>query len=106
VFKVKLKSIGCIDRYKAPFITKGYSQMVGINYQETFSLVVKITSVRTLMAIVAKKNLELHYVGCKDCISKWISRGGYLYAKGLCETKYKTLGLQILKNLLWTKIIV
>jgi hypothetical protein len=34
--------------------------MVGINYQETFSLVVKITSVRTLMAIVAEKNLELH----------------------------------------------
>jgi hypothetical protein len=60
VFKVKLKSIGSIDRYKAPFVTKGYSQMVGINYQETFSLVVKITSVRTLMAIVAEKNLELH----------------------------------------------
>jgi hypothetical protein len=59
VFKVKLKSIGCIDRYKTPFITKGYSGVVDINYQETFSLVVKITSVKALMAIVVEKNLEL-----------------------------------------------
>ncbi len=41
VFKVKLKSIGCIDCYKTPFVTKGYSKVVGINYQKTFSLVVK-----------------------------------------------------------------
>jgi hypothetical protein len=32
MFKVKLKSIGCIDRYKAPLVTKGYSQVAGINY--------------------------------------------------------------------------
>jgi hypothetical protein len=39
---------------------------------------------------------------------KWISKGGYAYAttKGLCEIKYKTLGLQIKKNLLWIKMSV
>jgi hypothetical protein len=33
VFKVKLKSISCIDHYKTPFVTKGYSQAAGIDYQ-------------------------------------------------------------------------
>jgi hypothetical protein len=65
VFKVKLKSIGCIDHYKTPFVTKGYSQVAGIDYQEFFSLVVKTTSIRVLMAIVAKKNFELHHMDVK-----------------------------------------
>ncbi len=65
VFKVKLKSISCIDHYKTPFVTKGYSQVAGIDYQDCFSLVVKITSIRVLMAIVVEKNLELHYMDVK-----------------------------------------
>ncbi len=73
VFKVKLKSIGCIDHYKKPFVTKGYSQVVGIDYQEFFSLAVKITSIRVLMAIVAEKNLELHHIDVKI-----VFRNGFL----------------------------
>jgi len=73
LFKVKLKSIGYINHYKTPVVTKGYSQMVGINYQESFSLVVKITSVKALMAIVVEIFLELHQKDVK--IMFW---NGYL----------------------------
>jgi hypothetical protein len=56
VFKFKLKSIGCINHYKTPLVTKGYFQMASIDYQECFSLVVKITSIRALMATITKNN--------------------------------------------------
>lgn len=66
VFKVKLKSNNCIYRFKTRLVIKGYSQ-VGhgyIEYEEKKSLI-KITSIRTLKTIVAKKDLELHQTDVK-----------------------------------------
>lgn len=40
-----------MDRYKACLVAKSYAQQFGINYQETFSPVVKFTIVRTMLFI-------------------------------------------------------
>lgn len=45
VFTVKLKPDGTVDRYKACLVAKGYTETYGIDYQETFTLVVKMNSV-------------------------------------------------------------
>ncbi|KAE8664469.1 hypothetical protein F3Y22_tig00112762pilonHSYRG00050 [Hibiscus syriacus] len=52
-------------RYKAWLIAKGYAQKEGINYNEVFSPVVKHSSVRILLAMVAQLNLELAQLDAK-----------------------------------------
>ena len=65
ILKVKRKADGSIERYKARLIAKGYTQREGIDYEETFSPVVRITSIRLLLAFVVNFDLELHQMDVK-----------------------------------------
>ena len=57
IFKKKVEaSEGDRIRYKARLVAKGYNQREGIDYNEIFSLVVKHSSIRLLMALVAKND--------------------------------------------------
>ena len=60
VFKEKVRADGNVDRYKARLVAQGFSQQYGLDYDETFSPVVRTESVRTLIALAAQKNLLLH----------------------------------------------
>ena len=46
-------------------MAKGYTQKEGINFKETFSLVSSKNSFRTIMALVANYDLELHQMNVK-----------------------------------------
>ena len=51
VFKAKLKTDGTLDRLKARPVAKGYHQVDGIDYIETFSLVIKQGTIRLVLSL-------------------------------------------------------
>ena len=54
-----------IVRYKAKLVAKGYAQWEGIDYNEVFSHVVKYSSIRILLALVAQYELDLNQLDLK-----------------------------------------
>ena len=59
VFDIKPAAHGRPERYKARLVAQGYSQVPGIDYQETFAPVASYDSVRVFLSIVAIEDLEL-----------------------------------------------
>ena len=66
VYKIKTRSDGSVDRYKAHLVAKGYTQEYGIDYEETFAPVAQLTSVRSLLAVAAIRQWKLLQIDVKN----------------------------------------
>jgi hypothetical protein len=54
-----------IEKYKARFVARGFSQKEGVDYEETFSPVARYTSIRTIISIAAVMDWRLHQMDVK-----------------------------------------
>uniref|UniRef100_A0A2N9EMC6 Reverse transcriptase Ty1/copia-type domain-containing protein n=1 Tax=Fagus sylvatica TaxID=28930 RepID=A0A2N9EMC6_FAGSY len=66
VYKIKTRSDGTVDRYKARLVAKGFTQEYGIDYEETFAPVARLSSVRTLIAVSASRHWPLFQMDVKN----------------------------------------
>jgi len=60
VYNIKHNPNGSMSRYKTQLVAKGYAQTYGIDYEETYSLVTKMTIVRAIIARAITKGWSLH----------------------------------------------
>ncbi len=66
VYKVKHNADGSVSRYKARLVAKGYAQTYGIDYEETYSPIAKMTIVKAIIAMEAAKGWSLHQMDVKN----------------------------------------
>lgn len=60
VFKKKKAEDGSVVRYKARLVAQGFSQVEGLDFEETYAPVSKLPTIKTLSAYAVNKNLFIH----------------------------------------------
>lgn len=60
ILKRKRDGNGKIKKYKARLVAQGFSQVHGIDYHDTYSPVVRLDTIRLLIALAAHYNLDIH----------------------------------------------
>jgi hypothetical protein len=66
VYRSKYASNGSVERHKARLVAKGFSQVEGIDYNETFSPVAKMNSIRLALSLAASHKWEVHQMDVKS----------------------------------------
>jgi hypothetical protein len=66
VYKIKRKIDGFIDRYKARLVAKGFKQRYVIDYEDTFSPVVKAATIRLVLSIVVSRGWSLRQLDVQN----------------------------------------
>ncbi|GJT49543.1 ribonuclease H-like domain-containing protein [Tanacetum coccineum] len=80
IFKIKYKSSGKIDRYKARLVAHRFGQKERIDYEETFSPIVKMVTVRCLLNIDVSNSWNVFQLDVNNA---------FLYDKGICLNQRK-----------------
>jgi hypothetical protein len=65
LYKLKHATDGSIEKYKARFVAQGFSQVEGVDYDETFASVARYTSIMSVISIAAEMGWKIHQMDVK-----------------------------------------
>ncbi|EOY17849.1 Copia-like retrotransposable element, putative [Theobroma cacao] len=66
VFRMKLNSDGSLNKHKARLVVKGFAQLPGVDYHETFAPVARMDTIRLLLALSAKFKWKMFHLDIKS----------------------------------------
>ena len=90
VFRIKRDSNGKVLKYRARLVAQGFTQLYGIDFQETFAPVARLSSIRTVIALAASEDWELHQMDVKSAyLNSPIDTAIYMRLPPGCSNKGK-----------------
>ncbi|KAK9140896.1 hypothetical protein Scep_010577 [Stephania cephalantha] len=66
VFKTKLNADGSVNKHKARLVVKGYAQVFGVDFSETFAPVARLDTIRLLLAMAAQSGWKVFQLDVKS----------------------------------------
>jgi hypothetical protein len=78
IYKIKHAAYGNIEKYKVRFVDRGFSQKEGEDYDKTFTLVTKYTSIRSIIYIASVMGWKLHYMDVKNSFLNGVTEEVYI----------------------------
>lgn len=66
VFRTKLNPDGSINKHKVKLVVKGYAQIYGVDYSDTFSLVDRLDTIQLMLAIAVQKGWKVFHLDVKS----------------------------------------
>jgi hypothetical protein len=79
IYKIKYATDGSVEKYKARFVARGFSQVEEIDYEETFAPVARYTSIHTIITLATSMGWKLHQMDVKTAfLNGEIEEGVYI----------------------------
>ncbi|GJU41914.1 ribonuclease H-like domain-containing protein [Tanacetum coccineum] len=108
LFKHKFHADGTLSRYKARLVANGSNQQHGVDFDETFSPVVKPATIRTVLSLAVSRQWPIHQLDVKNAfLNGDLSETVYMHQPpGFVDSRYPNHGSQVAYLLIYVDDII